>query len=290
MEQIALKEARALKSPHNKGHYLRPDAATAWERAVKKFKRAVLLTSSWRSLKTQETLFFTRFAKGKLVGPNYQKVYRWYRGSWWTLKKGYAVAAPPGTSNHGGGLAVDVRTRRTKADPPNSEAVVFTSWNDADRLAFAKVAREFGWLDTEGRHANELWHFTYYPEHDKWRNKTWPAQRKSLSPELIKKWQLAYKHTPDGVISRPSRLIRAVQQSINSANKVDKFLSKPLRVDGYDGPLTRDALVRHLNWLDKRKDFFSGAALHPVKDRYSKRLYWVLDAALNAGRITPKGY
>ena len=42
--QITAAQARELTSPFNKGHRLRPDAARAWERAVKAFGKGVLLT------------------------------------------------------------------------------------------------------------------------------------------------------------------------------------------------------------------------------------------------------
>jgi D-alanyl-D-alanine carboxypeptidase len=52
------------------------------------------------------------------------------------------AAAPPGTSNHGWGLAVDVRTR------------VAAAW-------IASHGHRFGWSWDEGRRVGEWWHFRY---------------------------------------------------------------------------------------------------------------------------------
>jgi peptidoglycan hydrolase-like protein with peptidoglycan-binding domain len=45
--------------------------------------------------------------------------------------------------------------------------VVFTSFNDTDRVRFLRLAAEHGWADDEGRLVNELWHITYYPSRDR---------------------------------------------------------------------------------------------------------------------------
>jgi hypothetical protein len=52
------------------------------------------------------------------------------------------AAAPPGTSNHGWGLAVDVKTR------------VAAAW-------ILKHGQRFGWSWDEGRRVGEWWHFRY---------------------------------------------------------------------------------------------------------------------------------
>jgi hypothetical protein len=185
MAQVALKDCTQLKS--NPGFYLRDDAAKAWDRAVAAFGKSVLLTGAWRSLETQVKLFdgekfpnqtpqYGRYSRGDRRGQvGYTTDVRGvYRGSYWTRKAGTAAAAVPGTSNHGGGVSVDVKTRREKGDPGYETAVVFTSFGDADRLAFLKVANEHGWYDTEGRQVNEHWHLTYYPALDKHRGQTAP--------------------------------------------------------------------------------------------------------------------
>lgn len=294
--QISAAQARALTTPFNEGHRLHPDAARAWERAVKKFGKGVLLTDSYRPVSVQKRIFLERYVRGNHRGKTgFTNDVRWYDGSYWTRRRGVAAAAVPGTSNHGTGRAVDVRTRRGAGDPPYEKAVVFTSFNDADRLAFLRAAEQFGWDDDEGRSVDELWHLTYYPERDKWRGKAYPPKPKQaakLDSALITSWQKALKTPADGVISRPrSSLIAAHQKAINSANKEGKFLSgAPLKVDGSLGPRTLVATVKYLNWLDRRKPLFSGAPLSTGKDAGSARMYYVLKLALKAGRITPRGY
>jgi len=165
MAQISRAEAQAISEP---GHYLRPDAADAWERARKAFGKRVLITDSLRPIEVQERIFRERYVAGNHAGkPGYTNDVRTWQGQKWTRKTGTAAAAVPGTSNHGGGVAVDVRTVRRAEDPAHSEAVVFTSFNDPDRLAWLKAAKDHGWADDEGRAVNELWHMTYYPARDK---------------------------------------------------------------------------------------------------------------------------
>jgi hypothetical protein len=168
MAQIAASQCTNLSTAP--GFYLRDDAARAWDRAVTAYGKRVLLTGAWRSLETQERLFDRvkypstgRYLPGR-TSPYGD--YRRYKGQVWGRVVG-AAAAVPGTSNHGSGLAVDVKTSRSAGDPAYPKAVVFTSFNDPDRLAFLKVAAAHGWYDTEGRSVNEPWHLTYYPERDK---------------------------------------------------------------------------------------------------------------------------
>lgn len=159
--QIDVEDARELVN--NPGFYLDDDAARSWDRAVDVFGKRVLITGAWRSRATQDRIFRERYVRGVAspVGDN-----RFYDGSWWGRRRGTAAAAVPGTSNHGSGRAVDVKTSRSAGDPPYSVAVVFTSFTDPDRLRFLRVAAAHGWADDEGRSVGELWHLTYYPERD----------------------------------------------------------------------------------------------------------------------------
>lgn len=184
MAQIARSDCVETRS--NPGFVLRSDAAEAWDRACAAFGRRVLITGAWRSRERQVELFDSelhpdtgRYVRGDHRGkPGFTNDYRGpYRGSWWTRKKGEAAAAVPGTSNHGGGVAVDAKTRREDGDPSRDVAVVFGGWSDSDREAFLKVAAEHGWTEDEGawiggvyRGPNaEFWHLTYYPAKDKHR-------------------------------------------------------------------------------------------------------------------------
>jgi len=183
MTATQVSKSQCIELQSNPGYYLLKDAAYAWDRAVAAFGKQVLITGAWRSYETQEKLFdgekypnqapqYGRYLRGNRAGQNgFTNDVRWWpaKGSYWTRKEGCAAAAVPGTSNHGGGLAVDVKTRREADDPPYAEAVIFASWSDADRTRFLRVAAEHGWDDDEGRIVNELWHLTYYPARDKHR-------------------------------------------------------------------------------------------------------------------------
>lgn len=182
MAQIALSDCRGLET--NPGYSLRDDAAIAWDRACRKFAKQVLLTGAWRSYSIQETIFRDRYRPG--ASSPFGDYRRWPRSLGgddrvWGRVKG-AAAAVPGTSNHGGGIAVDVKTSRSAGDPGYDKAVVFTSFNDPDRLAFLRVAQEFGWDDDEGRAVGELWHLTYYPGLDQHRGKSLSTARIYLKP------------------------------------------------------------------------------------------------------------
>lgn len=174
--QIAVSSCIEMRS--NPGFYLRSDAAKAWDRAVAAFGKRVLITGAWRSYETQLRIFEERYDRGNLAGRRgYTTDVRWWpaKGSYYTRKAGTAAAAVPGTSNHGGGVAVDVKTSRSAGDPPYAEAVIFAGWNDVDRVRFLRVAAEHGWDDDEGRSVGELWHLTYYADRDQHRGEAVPT-------------------------------------------------------------------------------------------------------------------
>lgn len=178
--QIAVSSCIEMRS--NPGYYLRSDAAKAWDRAVAAFGKLVLITGAWRSYETQLRIFEERYDRGnysgrKVNGVQYTTDVRYWpaKGAYYTRRDGTAAAAVPGTSNHGGGVAVDVKTSRSKGDLPYEQAVIFGSWNDPDRARFLRVAAEHGWDDDEGRSVGELWHLTYYPDRDKHRGEVVPT-------------------------------------------------------------------------------------------------------------------
>jgi hypothetical protein len=174
MPQIALSDARGLETAP--GYSLRDDAAIAWDRAVRKYGKTVLLTGAWRSYETQERIFRERYRVG---AHSPYGDYRSWKGQTWGRVTG-AAAAVPGTSNHGGGIAVDVKTSRSAGDPGYDRAVVFTSFGDPDRLEFLRKAAEFGWYDDEGRSVGELWHLTYYSAKDQHRGEPYSTVEKVI--------------------------------------------------------------------------------------------------------------
>jgi hypothetical protein len=221
MAQVALKDCTQLKS--NPGFHLRDDAAKAWDRAVAAFGKDVLLTGAWRSFETQERLFDRvkypstgRYLPGR-TSPYGD--YRRYKGQVWGRVTG-AAAAVPGTSNHGGGVAVDVKTSRSAGDPGHDKAVVFTSWNDPDRVRFLKVAAEHGWRDDEGRSVGELWHLTYYPHLDKHRgekpatNRPKPVKPGKTKPKTPPTLRVGSKSTRNGWVGAVQWRVGAVRDGI----------------------------------------------------------------------------
>lgn len=185
MPATQITRAQGIELQSNPGFVLLRDAALAWDRSVQDFDKDVLITGAWRSYATQEEIFLDRYDRGNLAGrPGYTNDVRFWPGhGYWTRKAGEAAAAVPGTSNHGGGLAVDVKTKREKGDPPYEEAVIFASFDDEDREAFLKVANKHGWYDDEGRDVEEFWHLTYYPARDQFRGQP-PKKEEDDMPSI----------------------------------------------------------------------------------------------------------
>jgi hypothetical protein len=177
--------AQGTELQNNPGFVLLRDAAFAWDRASDEFGKVVAITGAWRSYAKQEELFLERYDRGNFAGhPGYTNDVRLWPGhGYWTRRAGTAAAAVPGTSNHGGGLSVDAKTRRDEGDPPYEAMVVFTSFVDEDRKAFLKVANKHGWYDDEGRDVDEFWHLTYYPERDQFRGQP-PKKEEDEMPSI----------------------------------------------------------------------------------------------------------
>lgn len=247
--QIAKTQAVQLRTAP--GFLLRSDAAASFDRVCDAFGKRVLLTGAWRSFETQLKIFLERYEVGAFSPFN---DYRKYDGKVWGRVRG-AAAAVPGTSNHGGGIAFDAKTRRAAGDKPYEEAVVFTAWQDPDRLRFLEIAREHGWADDEGRQVNELWHITYYQSRDKHRGGA--VVRPAIAVDgvrgsaTITRWQEVMGTKADGKISKPdSALIRADQKFLNSvvsANHIKSLTgASKLKEDGDEGK--RTIIVRQF-WL-----------------------------------------
>ena len=116
------------------GGQLRNDAAKAWNAFARhcKVKHGVVLSvnDSYR----------------KLGKPGDHAAGRWSQwAAWERYQQGGNLAARPGTSNHGLGLALDV--------PP------------ATQNAIAQWGAAFGWSKAWSDGASEPWHFKYAAEH-----------------------------------------------------------------------------------------------------------------------------
>lgn len=239
--QIAKSQGIQLRSAP--GFILRADAAAAFDRTCTALGKRVLLTGAWRSFETQLRIFLERYEVGAHSPFN---DYRKYDGKVWGRVRG-AAAAVPGSSNHGGGIAFDAKTRRVEGDLPYEEAVVFTGWNDPDRLRFLELGRDNGWADDEGRQVNELWHITYYQSRDKFRGGAIARPGLRLDgvrgAATITRWQEVMGTKADGKISKPdSALIRADQEFLNAVVPAAHIANltglRQLRVDGDEGKRT----------------------------------------------------
>lgn len=171
-DQITRAQAREIKTIP--GFYLAPDAAIALDNANLDFGASLIITGALRTYQTQYDIFVDRYRPGWVAGADN----RYWPGHGWYHRVKGAAAAVPGTSNHGAGRAVDVKTRREASDPPRSKGIVWTAWNDSDREAWLKKAAKYGWREDEGKRVGELWHVTYYPQYDQFRGQVLAAPGK----------------------------------------------------------------------------------------------------------------
>lgn len=91
-------------------------AARAWNALVAECgKKGLPLTFTYggmyRTYQEQYNLFLARYTTAVVSTSR-----KWWDGRWWYLKPGNAMAAVPGTSNHGLGLAIDCAFDRDPSD------------------------------------------------------------------------------------------------------------------------------------------------------------------------------
>lgn len=134
------------------GCFLRADAAAAWNAARAEVKRRtgiVLTVRGWnRSYAEQVTFYLQRHRLAKAG----ERVCCYWQGRPYKFT-GTAHAAPPGTSNHGWGLAVDV-----------SDFGNVGNFSHPRRVAAFPILAQYGWTDAEGRGAiREPWHLVWNP-------------------------------------------------------------------------------------------------------------------------------
>jgi LAS superfamily LD-carboxypeptidase LdcB len=140
---------RNIKAPNGKLHSL---AATAWNclQLAAYFDGIELKhVGAYRPLTQQVALFNTRY-QDTPTGRTPQ-VTRKYMGKTWYLKKGYAPAGTPATSNHGIGLAIDVASASGK----RLEWLLGDGFMTSNALKYG-----FSWEVKSGANA-EAWHIRY---------------------------------------------------------------------------------------------------------------------------------
>lgn len=138
-----------------KDQRLRADAADSYKRLATSFPSdipALTVRSGYRSDAEQEAIFYRNMTTDSSKADGTGRT-RTYKGVRYFVRKGYALAAPPGYSNHRSGLAADFGPS-------------LTSFTSAQYKALAKTAPYFGWDNAEGRGINEPWHWLYTPKSD----------------------------------------------------------------------------------------------------------------------------
>lgn len=122
-------------------------AATAWvalcDAVAATWGWVPRATDAYRPYADQERIFRLRYTTTYLPG----RPSKTWQGRRWYLRRGYAAAAVPGTSNHGRGIAVDV------AD--------LGGFTGARYRQLAALAEPRGWSNAEGRSIAEAWHWNY---------------------------------------------------------------------------------------------------------------------------------
>lgn len=129
------------------GGFMLPAAASnfeLWRAHATKDGYNLTITSAadaFRTYAIQERIFRERYTTFPLWG---RPTKVWNGVKYW-LKPGQATAAVPGTSNHGRGLAVDIRNAGSFSGP-------FYRW-------MAQTGPLYGFSNSEGRSINEPWHW-----------------------------------------------------------------------------------------------------------------------------------
>jgi LAS superfamily LD-carboxypeptidase LdcB len=103
--------------------------------------------SGYRTYAEQERLFRQRFTTRPVSSTR-----RYWEGQWWYLRPGMALAAVPGTSNHGRGIAVDTGEERdgdTGTESVDAETVKWLVKNE-ERFGFSHEVQ------------SEPWHLRYW--------------------------------------------------------------------------------------------------------------------------------
>lgn len=129
-------------------------AARSWRAMCAAAKRAghtlkaTSLYDSFRPYEVQERIFLERFSPYYIPG----RPSRFWRGKWWWLKPGMALAAVPGTSNHGWGRAVDTGEERDGDTGTESVDAGTLDWllANEERFGFSHEVQ------------SEPWHIRYF--------------------------------------------------------------------------------------------------------------------------------
>lgn len=197
------------------GQRLRADAAASWDRLARAVERRYgwlpRLTDSYRPYAVQERIFLERYRRSYCEYKPGRVDRRVWNGVAYYRRPGTAAAAVPGTSNHGGGIAVDVTG--------------LGGFGGERYAQLATLAPAYGWTNTEGRRVDEAWHWTYDPDDDEHARARPPAptprEDDDMSAEAEKKiaqlWDLLMPATK-GVREDDGRLAKLIKSTATNAN------------------------------------------------------------------------
>ena len=141
--QLNGKVSTKLLKPVNEGGHLHHKAALSWKcLQLAAFFEDISLddVGTYRSLAAQTTLF-----KARYTTTNNGKVPKVFNGVRYYLKDGFAPAATPGKSNHGLGIAIDVKDA-------SGERLQWLLNGNAEKFGFC-------W---EFKSGEEPWHLVYF--------------------------------------------------------------------------------------------------------------------------------
>jgi len=165
--------------------YLLTGAAASFERLralAKKAGHDIVTSSSadaYRAYSIQEEIFLQRYDHTPRSGLTYNNggIKNW-NGRIWYKKPGVAVAAAPGTSNHGKGLAIDIQGT-------GGFGGSLYNW-------LAAHAPAYGWTNTEGRQIGESWHWVYDSSKDQHKSSGSSSSTKKVKPKKISEIKIGY--------------------------------------------------------------------------------------------------
>lgn len=127
---------------------VRPESAAGMEALNNayraQFGRNIVFSGAYRTYARQETMFKSRYTTTPIAGTSTKT----WQGLTWYLRPGEAMAATPGTSNHGWGEAVDF-----------SGGIQLR--NSAQHLWTKANAPAYGWLLPAWATTIEPWHFEW---------------------------------------------------------------------------------------------------------------------------------
>lgn len=189
-----------------------------------------------------DAAFYKRFGKHIYITDSY----RTYAEQVSVKKAKPFLAAKPGTSNHGWGLALDLSSNI------NVRSTAEHKWMTSE-------ARAYGWINPGwaipgalGFQKDEPWHFEYV-----WSLDTKRAKALAILPVMnktaYKRWQQQLGVTADGIFGPGS--VTDLQETLNRKNGKGGFsLKRPLKVDGIPGARTWAATQQLINVWARRGD------------------------------------